>query len=418
MPPDGISIAVPKPSKGGAWLTWEPGSENFATRQIQPVLLRREFCRQTTQQRVPLFSAGTQEETVCAPFSWRRRKRSDPSRRIEMKWLKVSSRVKIIAVAALVTTCGAALAATDTEQFQRFKDPNQWGAPAGNLNLDRYSALKDINAGNVKSLQMVWSQSSGTLRGHEGQPLVIEDVNGKPMMFIESGWPNIVQALDLSDPDHPANVWTYRKTSGRDESAVPRACCDTVNRGLSYADGKLVFGTLDGFVIALDAVTGKEDWVVKSAYPDKGETITPAPLIAEGKVLIGFGGDEFAARGRFTAYNLADGKKVWECYNTGSDKDVCLTKDSNKKHPEYGTAGHDIGISSYPGDEWKRGGGAMWGFYSYDPELKLVYASSGNPGLWSPSYRCGANPITQEACNDGKWDNKWSMTIFARKVDT
>ena len=122
---------------------------------------------------------------------------------------------------------------------------------------------------------MVWSQSSGTLRGHEGQPLVIEDVGGKPMMFMESGWPNIVQALDLSDPDHPVQVWSYTKTSGRDESAVPRACCDTVNRGLSYADGKLVFGTLDGYVIALDAATGKQDWVVKSAYPEHGETITP-----------------------------------------------------------------------------------------------------------------------------------------------
>ena len=211
-------------------------------------------------------------------------------------------------------------------------------------------------------------------------------------------------------------MWNYRKTSNRDESAVPRACCDTVNRGPSFADGKLVFGTLDGFVIALDATTGKEVWTVKHAHPDKGETITPAPLIAEGKVLIGFGGDEFAARGRFTAYNLADGKKVWECYNTGSDQDVCLTKQSNKKHPEYGTAGHDLGISGFPGDEWQRGGGAMWGFYSYDPELHLVYASSGNPGLWSPSYRCGAK--THEECNDGKWDNKWSMTIFARKVDT
>ncbi len=79
---------------------------------------------------------------------------------------------------------------------------------------------------------------------------------------------------------------------------MPRACCDTVNRGMSYADGKLVFGTLDGFIIALDAKTGKEVWVVKHAYPAKGETITGAPLIAEGKVIEGFGGDEFAARGR------------------------------------------------------------------------------------------------------------------------
>ncbi len=130
----------------------------------------------------------------------------------------------LYAAAALVTTCGAALAATDSEQFQRFQDPNQWGAPAGNLNQTRYSTLKDINTGNVKDLQMTWAQSSGTLRGHEGQPLVIQNVGGKPVMFMESGWPNIVQALDLSDPDHPTQLWSYTKTSGRDESAVPRAC--------------------------------------------------------------------------------------------------------------------------------------------------------------------------------------------------
>jgi PQQ-dependent dehydrogenase (methanol/ethanol family) len=335
-----------------------------------------------------------------------------------MKWLTSKRQVKILyAVAALVTTCGAAMAASDSEQFQRFQDPNQWGAPAGNLNLTRYSTLKDINTGNVKDLQYAWSQSSGTLRGHEGQPLVIENVGGKPMMFLESGWPNIVQALDLSDPDHPTQLWHYNKTSGRDESAVPRACCDTVNRGLSYADGKLVFATLDGYVIALDAITGKEIWVVKHAYPDKGETITPAPIIANDKVIIGFGGDEFAARGRVTAYNLADGKKVWECHSTGSDKDVCLTANTNKAHPEYGKAGKDLGISTYPGDEWKRGGGAAWGWYAYDPALHMVYYGTGNPGLWSPSFRC-AEPITQENCNSGKFDNKWSMSIFARNVDT
>jgi len=335
-----------------------------------------------------------------------------------MKWLTSKRQVKIIyAVAALVTTCGAAMGASDSEQFQRFQDPNQWGAPAGNLNQTRYSSLKDINTGNVKNLNMIWAQSSGTLRGHEGQPLVIEDVGGKPMMFIESGWPNILQGLDLSDPDHPMQVWNYTKTSGRDESAVPRACCDTVNRGMSYADGKLVFGTLDGYVIALDAMTGKEIWVVKHAYPAHGETITPAPIIANDKVIIGFGGDEFAARGRMTAYNLADGKKVWECHSTGSDADVCLTKDTNKKHPEYGKFGKDLGINTYVGDEWKRGGGAAWGWYAYDPALHLVYYGTGNPGLWSPQFRC-AEPLTQANCNSGKFDNKWSMSIFARNVDT
>ena len=139
-------------------------------------------------------------------------------------------------------------------------------------------------------------------------------------------------------------------------------------------------------------------------------------MIAENLVIAGFGGDEFAARGRMTAYDLDTGKVVWTCHATGSDKDVCLTPDTNKAHPEYGTYGKDLGISTYPGDDWKIGGGAFWGLFSYDPELKLVYSSTGNPGLWSPSYRCGDK--THEECNTGKWDNKWSLTIFARKVET
>ena len=335
-----------------------------------------------------------------------------------MNWLRTKPLVTMLLTgAAAVSAFGPAFAASDAEQFDRFKDPNQWGAPAGNLNQTRSSTLSDINTNNVKGLNLAWAQSSGTLRGHEGQPLVIEDVGGKPVMFLESGWPNIVQALDLSDPDHPVQLWTYTKTSGRDESAVPRACCDTVNRGLSYASGKLVFGTLDGYVIALDAVTGKEAWVVKHAFPAKGETITPAPIIANDKVIIGFGGDEFAARGRVAAYNLADGKKVWECHSTGSDADVCLTAKTNKAHPEYGTAGKDLGIHTYPGDEWQRGGGSAWGWYAYDPDLHLVYYGTGNPGLWSPQFRC-EEPLTQEHCNSGKYDNKWSLSIFARNVDT
>src|SRR5215475_5310217 len=120
------------------------------------------------------------------------------SRRVERSMMSM-----MLATGVTVLASMSAYAGSDAEQMQRFKDPNQWGAPAGDLNLNRYSALKDINKDNVKDLQMVWAQSSGTLRGHEGQPLVIENVNGKPMMYIESGWPNIVQALDLSDPDHP-----------------------------------------------------------------------------------------------------------------------------------------------------------------------------------------------------------------------
>src|SRR5690606_16827140 len=230
---------------------------------------------------------------------------------------------------------------------------------------------------------------------------------------------NILQALDLSDPDNPVQGWNYVKKTDRDESAVPRACCDTVHRGVNYAAGKVIYHTLDGFVIALDATTGAEKWVVKHAYPEHGETLTGPTLVAENLVIAGFGGDEFAARGRLTAYDIETGKEVWKCHATGSDKDVCLTPDTNKANPHYGTAGSDIGITSYPetnGGEWKIGGGAYWAWGSYEPELKTIYWSTGNPGHWSPSYRCGDK--TQDECNTGKWDNKWSMTIFARKVDT
>jgi PQQ-dependent dehydrogenase (methanol/ethanol family) len=304
---------------------------------------------------------------------------------------------------------------------QRAKDPNQWPAPGRDNQLTRHSDLKDITSENVRQLEMIWAQSTGALRGAEGQPIVISDVGGKPMLFMVSGCPsmancNVVQALDLTDPDHPKAVWNYVKQTDRDESAIPRACCDTVNRGLNYAKGKVITHTLDGFVIALDALTGKELWVVKNAYPEHGETETGATLIAEDLVIAGFGGNEFAARGRLTAYDLETGKQVWSCHGTGSDKDVCLTPDTNKANPHYGTYGKDLGISTYPRDAWKIGGATYWAWFSYDPELKLIYASTGNPGLWSPSYRCGAK--THEECNTGKWDNKWSMTIFARKVET
>jgi lanthanide-dependent methanol dehydrogenase len=331
-------------------------------------------------------------------------------------WRRVLTPAAILLAAGLA--CGTAFAqmGSDAEELQNSANSDLWPSMGQNFALDRHSALTQITPSNVKHLEMIWSQSTGALRGHEGQPIVTE-VGGKPMMFFVSAWPNIVQALDLSDPDHPVEVWNYLKKTDRDLSAVPRACCDTVNRGLNYADGKVLFNTLDGYLIALDARTGAVDWQVKHAYPDAGETVTNAPLIANDKVVVGFGGDEFGARGRVEAYDLATGKLIWKYWDNGTDADIGLTRMTNKANPQYGTAGHNIGML-YPGDEWKRGGGAAWAWYSYDPQLKLVYYGSGNPGLWSPAYRCGANPPTQKACNDGKYDNKYSMSIFARNVDT
>lgn len=294
-------------------------------------------------------------------------------------------------------------------------NPDLWAVPGGDYELHRFSPLADISTKNIGKLQMAWSQSTGALRGHEGQPVVVE-VDGKPMMYFVSAWPNIVQALDLSHPDRPVQVWNYQKKTERDESAVPRACCDVVNRGLNYVDGKVIFNTLDGYLISLDARTGKENWVVKHAYPEKGETYTGPALVADKYVIAGFGGGEFAARGRVVAYELETGKAVWTCQSTGTDDEVCLTPDTNKANPHYGTYGQNLGVSTYPEDEYKIGGGTAWAWYSFDPKLRMLYYGTGNPGHWSPSYRCGAD--THEECNDGKWDNKWSTTIFARDIDT
>jgi PQQ-dependent dehydrogenase (methanol/ethanol family) len=326
---------------------------------------------------------------------------------------------------ALLASVGTGFANEEIEKSA--KNANLWPAPGRDNQLTRHSALNDITAANIGKLHMAWEQSTGALRGHEGQPVVVEH-NGKTMMYFSSGCPNmaqcnILQALDLTDPDNPVQIWNYVKKTDRDETAVPRACCDTIHRGVNYADGKVIYHTLDGFVIALDATTGKEVWVVKHAWPEKGETITGPTLVAENLVIAGFGGDEFAARGRLTAYDIKTGKEVWKCHSTGSDKDVCLSADTNKANPHFGTAGKDIGISSYPkthGGEWKIGGGSYWAWGSYDPKRKIVYWSTGNPGHWSPAYRCGYEgaDLTHEKCNDGTYDNKWSMTIFARKVDT
>ena len=303
------------------------------------------------------------------------------------RWLAAPASILL---AAGIVACGAASVAqagsgSDAQIMKMSANPDLWPAMGQNFSLDRHSDLSQINTHNVEHLQMAWAQSLGTLRGQEGQPIVV-DVGGTPMMYFVSGWPNIVQALNLTHPDHPVEVWNYVKKTGRDLSAVPRACCDTVNRGLNYADGKVLFNTLDGYLIALDARTGKVDWQVKHAWPAKGQTVTNAPLIADGKVIVGFGGDEFAARGDIKAYDLKTGKLLWKYYDNGTDAQVGFTPATNKWNPQYGTYGHKLGLT-YPGDEWKRGGGAAWAWYSYDPQLKLFYYGSGNPGLWSPSYR-------------------------------
>src|ERR1700748_1956618 len=181
------------------------------------------------------------------------------------------------------------------------KDPKQWVMQQGDDANTRYSKLNQINASNVKKLVPAWTFSTGVLRGHEGGPLVIGDV-----MYVHTPFPNIVYALDLN---HEGRIiWKYEPK--QDPSVIPVMCCDTVNRGVAYADGTIFLHQADTTLVALDAKTGKVIWSVKTDDPGKGASGTDAPMVIRDKVYVGVSGGEFGVRGWLAAYSVADGKQV------------------------------------------------------------------------------------------------------------
>ncbi|WP_330083426.1 methanol/ethanol family PQQ-dependent dehydrogenase [Methylocystis iwaonis] len=288
------------------------------------------------------------------------------------------------------------------------KDPKQWVSPTGDYANLRHSGLKQITADNVGKLQPAWQFSTGVLRGHEGAPLVLNNVSvtdssGKTIttdvMYLHTPFPNIVYALDAKDPAHQI-LWKYEPK--QDPAVVPVMCCDTVNRGLAYGDGKIFLAQADTTLIALDAKTGKLVWSVKNGDPSKGQTSTAAPHVFKDKVFVGIAGGEFGVRGHITAYDVKTGKQAWRGYSMGPDADTLI--DAEKTTHLGQPVGKDSGINTWQGDQWQTGGGTTWGWYSYDPELNLVYYGSGNPSTWNPNQRPG--------------DNRWSMTIWARDLDT
>jgi len=272
-------------------------------------------------------------------------------------------------------------------------EDGQWVRPAKNYSSTRYSGLSEITADNVKNLRLAWTFETGVLKGQEAAPLV---VNGT--MYIVTPFPNYLYALDLSKPGAPMK-WVYKPKPIAASQGV--ACCDVVNRGASYADGKIVYNTLDNHTVAVDAATGQEVWNTKVGEINLGESLTMAPLIVKNKVLVGNSGGEFGIRGWLTALDLSSGKIAWRAYHTGPDSDVLI---GSRFKPFY--ADHqkkDLGVNTWPGETWKIGGAGMWGWISYDPQLNLIYYGTANPGPWNPEQRPG--------------DNKWSSTIFARDPD-
>ena len=266
----------------------------------------------------------------------------------------------------------------------------QWTMPAKDYSATRYSGLTQITTANAARLRPVWTFSTGVLGGHEGQPLVVGHT-----MYVVTPYPNVLYAFDLTQDGYPLK-WKYRPDV--DPNAVGIACCDAINRGAFYAEGKVVYNLLDGRTVAIDAASGRELWQTKIADLAKGETTPVAAFVVKDRVIVGASGGEFGIHGWAKGLDLATGRIVWTAYNIGPDSLVLARPGTFRPFYDKGT---DLALTSWPKDVWRRGGGPVWGWMSYDPSLDLVYYGVGNPGPYNPDQRVG--------------DNKWTASVLARR---
>jgi lanthanide-dependent methanol dehydrogenase len=295
-----------------------------------------------------------------------------------------------LAYPAMLLAATTALAQTTPRaKMTAAKDDGQWTMPGKDYGSNRFSGLAQITAANAKGLRPVWSFSTGVLGGHEGQPLVVGN-----LMYVVTPYPNVVYAFDLSKEGYPLK-WKYRPWVN--PNAIGIACCDVVNRGAFYSDGKLVYNLLDGHTVALDASNGKELWKTQIADVDKGESTPMAPIVVKDRVIVGTAGGEYGVRGWVKGLDLNSGKIVWTGYNVGPDNEMLASPGTFKSFYEKGT---DLSVKSWPKDGWKNGGAPVWGWMSYDPELDLIYYGTGNPAPWNTDQRPG--------------DNRWATSVLAR----
>jgi lanthanide-dependent methanol dehydrogenase len=269
-----------------------------------------------------------------------------------------------------------------------------WLMPSRDYAGTRYSPLTEINTRNAAELQLAWTFDDGESHyGHEMTPLVANNT-----MYIVSPFPNRAFALDLTKPGAPVK-WQF--DANPSPIAIGKACCDAVNRGAALYDGKLIYNLLDDHTVAVDAATGKELWRTKLANVEDGTTTTMAPLVVDGKVYVGNSGGEMGVAGWIAALDVNTGKELWRAYSVGPDS---LVRIGGEFKPFYSwMRGKDLGVSSWPANAWKHGAGAVWGWVTYDPELKQIFYGTSNTGPWNADQRPGLN--------------LWTSGVFARNAD-
>lgn len=249
----------------------------------------------------------------------------------------------------------------DNRLIQANQTPEDWLSYGRNYQEDRFSQLSQINKNNIEKLGLAWSVNLGVKRGIEATPLVVDGI-----MYVTGNY-SVLYAIDARKGEI---IWKY-------DPGVPRltgikACCGTVNRGAALYKGLVFVGALDGRLIAVDAVTGEEKWSVQTTDPNANYTITGAPRVVDGKVIIGNGGAELGVRGFVTAYDAMTGKQIWRTYTVPGDP----SKPFESKAMEEAA-------KTWTGKWWEYGGGGTaWDAMAYDPDLNLLYIGVGNGSPW------------------------------------
>jgi quinohemoprotein ethanol dehydrogenase len=265
-------------------------------------------------------------------------------------------------------------------------DPDDWMSYGRTYNEQRFSPLKQVNDQNVSGLGLAWYVDLDVRRGQEATPLVADGV-----MYFSTAWSKVF-AVNAATGER---IWSY------DPKVPPEwavnACCDVVNRGVALWERKVFVGTLDGRLIALDAATGKPVWETLTIDPHERYTITGAPRVVKGKVLVGNGGAEMGVRGYVSAYDANTGKLVWRFY----------TVPGNPAKP-FENAAMEKAAKTWTGDWWRLGGGGtVWDSIVYDPELDLLYIGTGNGTPWD-----------RRARSPRGGDNLYTCSIIALKPET
>ncbi|MBO8140625.1 MAG: PQQ-dependent dehydrogenase, methanol/ethanol family [Firmicutes bacterium] len=295
----------------------------------------------------------------------------------------------------------AALANNDLLVLE--KEPGTWPMANGNYAGWNFSPLDRINTENVKDLQVKWTFQIGVTDSLEAPPLVVNNT-----MYILTPKPNTLIALDLTRDGYIK--WEFQPEMPGLEQAT--ACCGAQTRGLTYAEGKIFFNTLDGQLFAVDAETGEPIWRTDVVDLSISETTTTAPLVVGDNVIIGNEGGERGVRGWVAAYHIDTGELVWKYYNMGPDEEMGIGPRFKPFYPDDQVP--NPGVSTWYGDSWKTGGGTTWGYFTYDPESNLFFYGTANCGPWNPDYR--RDPATAPGLD--QYTNKYCASLIARDATT